>query len=172
MNIRFPAAMEENHLIALLTLLDPRFKKVAFSDRNAAERAQRAMMNEAAALHQPPTNLPVAHQASDTDTVTAGVWQYFDHQVQEIASHQLQLHLLNWRKPPLISRMENPLPWWNENKYIYPTIANVACKYLCTLATSVPSERLFSEAGEVISQKRNRIKPKNVDMMLFLNAQS
>ena len=32
----------------------------------------------------------------------------------------------------------------------------------------VPSERLFSKAGELVSAKRNRIKAKNVDMMLFV----
>lgn len=39
-------------------------------------------------------------------------------------------------------------------------------------ATSVPSERLFSKAGELISAKRtrrNKIKPKYVDMLLLLN---
>ena len=54
----------------------------------------------------------------------------------------------------------------------YPNVAKVTRKYLCTLATSVPSELLFSKAGELVSQKRSSIKPKNVDMMLFLNSSS
>ena len=32
---------------------------------------------------------------------------------------------------------------------------------------SVLSERLFSEAGEVVAARRSNIKPKNVDMILF-----
>ena len=36
-------------------------------------------------------------------------------------------------------------------------------EYLC------PSELLFSKAGEVIAARRSNIKPKNVDMILFLN---
>ena len=35
--------------------------------------------------------------------------------------------------------------------------------------TSVPAERVFSKAGELISQRRSVIKPKHVNMMLFLN---
>ena len=41
--------------------------------------------------------------------------------------------------------------------------------YLSTLATSVPSECLFSKAGELVSAKRNRLKDNIIDMMLFLN---
>ena len=33
----------------------------------------------------------------------------------------------------------------------------------------MPSEKLFSKAGEVIAARRSNIKPKNVDMILFLN---
>jgi len=38
-----------------------------------------------------------------------------------------------------------------------------------TRGTSVPSERLFSEAGEVVAARRSNVKPKIVDMILFLN---
>jgi len=37
-----------------------------------------------------------------------------------------------------------------------------------TCGTSVPSERLFSKADEVVAARSN-IKPKNVDIILFLN---
>ena len=36
-----------------------------------------------------------------------------------------------------------------------------------TCETSVPSER-FSKAGEVVAARKSNIKPKNVDMILFL----
>ena len=45
----------------------------------------------------------------------------------------------------------------------------LAKKYLAIPGSSVPSERLFSKAGELISENRSQLKPKNVDTILFLN---
>lgn len=42
-------------------------------------------------------------------------------------------------------------------------------KCLGITAISVPSERVFSKAGEVLNKKRNRLKGKTVNMLLFLN---
>lgn len=41
-------------------------------------------------------------------------------------------------------------------------------KYFSLTGTSVPSERLFSTAGNVISSKRNCLTPENADKLIFL----
>ena len=48
----------------------------------------------------------------------------------------------------------NPLTWWHDHVLVYPALAYVAKKYLCIQASSSPSERLFSKAGQVITSKR------------------
>lgn len=64
---------------------------------------------------------------------------------------------------------ENPLKWWKENRLLFPELAALARKRLSIAGTSVPSERLFSAAGNLLSAKRSSLAPENVDMLLFLN---
>ena len=53
----------------------------------------------------------------------------------------------------------DPLVWWLSQKDMLPVIAELARKYLCACGTSVPSERLFSKAGFIVSDYRNRLSP-------------
>ena len=71
---------------------------------------------------------------------------------------------------PLQEWGADPLKWWKRKKSdgsLVP-LAELAGKFLCIPATSVPSEQLFSCAGNLISEKRSRLCKENVDMLLFL----
>ena len=56
-----------------------------------------------------------------------------------------------------------------DNKHIYPSIVKVAQKHLCTLAISVPSERLFSKAGDIIFHKKKLQKAQECGHDAFLH---
>ncbi|XP_025418328.1 zinc finger BED domain-containing protein 1-like [Sipha flava] len=67
-------------------------------------------------------------------------------------------------------RDEDPLKWWKENSNLYPEVSKLAKKYLSIVATSVPCERLFSEAGNITSKKRSSLSPDRVNNLLLLNS--
>lgn len=77
--------------------------------------------------------------------------------------------ILAYKSEPVVPLSDNPLLWWKERELRYPLLANVAKYYLCIPATSVPSERVFSKAGQVVNDRRASIKPKHVDYLVFLN---
>ena len=75
-----------------------------------------------------------------------------------------ELARYNTEKPALLT--DNPLTWWKEK---HANLSLLARKYLGILATSVPSERLFSVAGLVVNNKRASVQPINVEKLVFLH---
>lgn len=63
---------------------------------------------------------------------------------------------------------EDPALWWWNRRDTYPFLSDLAQSYLCVQASSTPSERVFSTAGDTISQERSRILPEKADMLIFL----
>jgi len=55
---------------------------------------------------------------------------------------------------------------------VYPTLSIIARKYLAVVGTSVPSERLFLRAGNILTDSRNRLSPNHLQELLFLNSLS
>ena len=66
---------------------------------------------------------------------------------------ELSLYL----RAPLASLEADPIRLWVDMEPSYPELAKIALKYLTAVATSVPSERLFSKAGENMTARRNRL---------------
>ena len=62
----------------------------------------------------------------------------------------------------------NPLLWWKTHATEFPQLAKLARRVLCIPATSAPSERIFSVAGQVATQKRNRLAPDTVALLVYL----
>lgn len=61
----------------------------------------------------------------------------------------------------------NPLDWWKLNGPRFPKLATLARHYLCIPGVCLPS--LLSEAGQTFAQRRTRLSPEDVDMMIFVN---
>ena len=60
------------------------------------------------------------------------------------------------------------LKWWFSNKETLPDLCLLVKQFLCIPATSTPSERSFSIAGNICTKNRNRLLPENVNMLCFL----
>ncbi|CAG8553222.1 9748_t:CDS:1 [Ambispora gerdemannii] len=65
-------------------------------------------------------------------------------------------------------KKHNPLVFWHDNQLTLPLMAQQARRSLAIPGTSVSSERLFSDAGNVVTEKRNRLHPNTVHDLLFL----
>ena len=70
---------------------------------------------------------------------------------------------------PLQPLQSCPYTWQLSNKQVYPNIFDIALKYLSPPSSSVYSECMFSEAGNISSETRSRLAPHKVDDILFLH---
>ncbi|GES93814.1 zinc finger BED domain-containing protein 1-like [Rhizophagus clarus] len=59
-----------------------------------------------------------------------------------------------------LSPKTDPYKWWAGNQNRFPILSYLAKKYLSISATSTSSERLFSQAGNTMTAKRNIFPPK------------
>jgi hypothetical protein len=70
--------------------------------------------------------------------------------------------------PEVVSLSDNPLDWWAKNSIRFPHIAQRARYCLTSQATSVPAERVFSTAGDIVSASRSTLTPENANILIFL----
>lgn len=63
---------------------------------------------------------------------------------------------------------KNPLVWWKYYHSLSSRIAHVARAVLAVLATSATSERLLTQAGLIMPDKRNRLALENIEQLMFL----
>lgn len=61
------------------------------------------------------------------------------------------------------------LQWWSHHRSRYPSLVPVVRMLFGVPATSVPSERLFSKAGLVISDRRSRLSPLHAEQQCFMS---
>lgn len=86
-----------------------------------------------------------------------------DQDVQVVRS-EVQLYF----KEATVSKKDDPLKWWSENEGRFPALSKLAKSFLCIPATSTPSERIFSTAGNICSQKRASLSAEHVEKLTFL----
>ncbi len=121
------------------------------------------------------TDVPT-QQEPRREEATFSLWARFD---TEVAARRAlpspnpdtrETEIRRYLELPNLERHANPVDWWQKEKDNFKRLSQVALKYLVVQGTSVPSERVFSSAGNIISDKRSRLSDKNASMLVFLNA--
>ncbi len=143
----------------LAALLDPRFKELGFASNSLCIRTQEQLRN----AYQDMKNLTDENQEAElrpisSNSLLARMFENNAIHVDEVASY-LAL--------PKIHHDDCPLIWWKTNKTRFPVLSKLAKKYLAVPATSTPSERLFSEAGNVMTIKRTQLAPNMLENLVF-----
>jgi len=141
-------------------LLDPRFKTLNFAPKEEAEAARQLLTDLHSKLHQEPPNKPEVNGHRDKLYGLYGVKSEPRGTSRKVLESYFQ-------EAPL-DPFRNPLTWWKEQKGSYPALAKLARQLLSRPSTSVPCERLFSEAGNIVNDLRSSLDPDSVAMLVFI----
>ena len=165
--------------LSVTTYLDPRFKALSFLDR--LERKEvladvKLAILEAIDADQQHQQAATEPEPSEPSSKKRKLAKFFEDVIgpseqshslspEDIAENEIR----KYEAEDLLS-LENqePLKWWKAREHQLKYLSCVVKQVFCITASSVPSERLFSSAGNLVNEKRSCLSPENVDCLLFL----
>lgn len=155
--------------LRMSSLCDPRFR-LHFTDC-AAEIKDMAIQHLSDLFLQ--FDEPTANQISvPIPTIRKGLSKLLEDEVLDepamTPKRRAEIELNNYLTAPKVNLEANPLSWWKSHESTFPALKNLAKKFLGIQGTSVPSERVFSTGGNVITKHRASLLPKNAEMQVFL----
>jgi hypothetical protein len=173
-----PNSMKSPLLLA--SFLDPRYKSLAFLEEKKADmliHCVKELMEEDIHLQQAKEetdeeSVPMKVKAEPVEEGGRSRKRLCERLVGDVVdltapSASVTREIRDYRAEPV--RVANPLVWWREKQYQFPTVARLAAKYLAIPPTEVPSERLFSAAGQTVTNLRASLDGDTVDQLLFIN---
>lgn len=174
--------VENSNTLTVCTFLDPRFKYLGFSKDILAENVKKRIIpliaekitfkTQERQSRTPPS--PSQDTETEADDTEMSIWSDFDKTVfaaqpKGTSTSRAIIEMQRYMEEDIVPRQQDAFKWWAKNGHLFPNLAEVAQEKLCALASSVPCERLFSKAGQILTDRRNRLSDKKVQMLLFLN---
>ena len=176
--------IENVKVFALSTALDPRFKLSVFTLASSSASVRQMLIEEYELVElekvndtNPPEPKRARRNTSNNEgTSQSMLWTLFDEIVEEnksgeeaVSSRSVEAAVDDYLRDPVIPRECDPFLYWKEKLPIWPILVKMARKYLFIPPASVPSERLFSTAGQIATDTRNRLDADKIEMLVFLN---
>ncbi len=165
--------MEQTPHYSIATLLDPRFKHYFFRSLDACQFAKKSILTQLDSL-LPTLNEPKPVSNDSSHTGFSNMMKNIIAQSQATANQsstsRLTKEVLNDYLDSQIS--SDCLDFWknyeqNSSGEVKLALAKIAKKFLTPPPTSTDVERLFSSAGDILTNERNRLLPENLEKLLF-----
>jgi len=157
------------------SFLDPRFRSFNFFP-NSAKRKMAIQKVFNFLKHE---RMFVKFQAKNSQTIPKTVNQstsaskkisIFDTPSANLEQLDLDDEIANYSNMNILyAEDSNPLDFWKIHSNQFPILSAICKKVFSIPCTSVPSERLFSKSGEIISLKRNKLKPALAEYLTILD---
>lgn len=169
LNERYRTNIHTYNVLSLSTFLDPRFKQKYFKE-NEITSIKQLIIPDMESI-EPSNQEPNQQVAKKPKTGLAAVF-LSDVESEVEIDKTPENEIDNYLKGLPIAMNEDPLHWWYSNQNFYPRLSKLAQRYLSVQATSVPSERVFSRGGSIVSDNRTALTGEHVEQLIFLTMNS
>lgn len=163
-----------NMFVKAATVLDPRFKKLKCIPKESRDEVWDHLVSL--------LKLSLQESKGEGDVTAASATKKRSYESSDEENDGEDTHtttslqtakqaINSYRAVPQVTADSfDPLKWWQVNQGQHPLLIRLVKKHLCCPGTSVPSERLFSKAGHVISTKRASLLPENANTLVCLSS--
>ncbi|CAH2103396.1 unnamed protein product [Euphydryas editha] len=165
--------LNQSKTFANCMFLDPRFK-FYFDDAHVADETKRRIIGLVAAQHPSSDKRVEAIQSMvHTPSQTQSIWQDFENKMLGIQPEitpqsRAIVEVQRYYDDKVIPRTDCPMKWWRSHQAAYPTLYKIAVKKLNAMSSSVPCERVFSAAGNIMQERRTRLGIRKLQQLIFL----
>lgn len=172
---------EVQQLLNSASFLDPRFRDKYLEDKEEVISAITSECIPLVSVTEPPSELDRATVSEEEPPVSkqpkglAAILRHMTPASQPGSSslltpeQKIDSEIASYLDFPHTDSDVDPLEWWKREHSRFPALAQLAKKYLCVCATSVPSERIFSRSGYVANPLRSCLRPDILDKLVFLS---
>lgn len=151
--------------LALATALDPRFNLIHIKDAIAKAKVLNYVNNYVKNIQT--MNLPAGSidksEKEEKSEREIDIWSYYKqlthdnmkNKTTDTRKAESEFHM--FVSSPVTTIKGDAIEIWDDMKSLFSYLYKLAMKHLPIVVTSVPSERLFSEGGAIITRERNRL---------------
>lgn len=157
----------------VVTLLDSRLKSMsAWSDEIQNETISKLRAEFKIWQNVVTADESLSHIGTSSSSAPSFMKKIFSHNQIQI-NHEIEIdNYLNEIITPILPESTDIYQWWCINQHSFSVLSRIARKYLSIPATSVPSERLFSDAENQVTSQRNRLASETVSQLLYVKRNS
>lgn len=164
--------MEKNHLLALSSLLDPRFRNMPFENASLVAKYMTHLYN----LHDEKEE--TAADESDTEAGADGydIWaayrafSYEKHKnITMSGDSESQDEISSYFCTNMSSLQAEPLVLWKDLAQFHPFLHSLSKKYLHIPSAAIPPSRIFTPAGAEVLEQHAKMWSGHMNNMLFMS---
>lgn len=176
----FDDNIEKMKDLYLATVLDPRYKVAFFQDVGFSDDQVTEIKNYfyevferyLAEWEKENEDVPVEivtrkrrREAIETTSLEDSEDDYFLGREEDAVEHEIDVYLKQGRM-----QCHRPIEYYRDRKATFPVIGRMARDFLAMPAMSAPAESLFSQVGDIVSNKRNRLSPTMIKILALMKS--